>query len=621
MIKYINGGLELKPSFASSSGEAESKKETGVGSMSNFGPVLSMLSDTSSEFDLITDSSLKGFIFKLDVQPGTSSYTEYNLLEKKQVEVTHFALKFVVISDTVARLPNLGPKTKETETEQSFIDEAKMQQDIWKQTYLTQGGEIAPSVGNITILKGRDTIINLLDDLIKKEDAKVKDTEVKDAKVEDTKVKAVLQFLKGVFENESNKEYKLGILLMKNYIECKTFHEHTTEYEKRGRNKNQEDFLFSKEVPYLTVRQNILIKVIRLALLGYIHLDLHGGNSLNTNESCVIIDYGRAVSIKDDNGKYTIDKYIEYIGENSYDQFRNPIGSAKVKKFIDTGMVLRDRQNREYDLKDLYKSAETLFFLLEHLGKVIKPIQELVEQKRLMLEKLSEPTQELVLDNIKEFPKLIKDIKTTFKGFKHPLEGIIENISTLDAFMHVIKNNSFTTKMNTLLRIDEDLWTLYDDEFPNRLFEELSMADQPTTQSTHKEYNHDKHMDANKAIKDLFGIGIDPELETKLEPTLERVVEEEETKTKTNKRKRTIKKSKSTNEEEEEEEVNKRNRTLKKSESTHDEEARAFIKDYNLTSGGKQIKKRAKRINPKFYTKRRIKSSKSKSKKNQKNHK
>ena len=132
--KYIiNGGLELKPREDASSSSSSEEKNVEV--ETNFDPVLSMLTEPSSVLDLITASSLKGFIFKLDVQDGKSSYTEFNLEEKKQVEVTHFALKFVVISDSESSLDKFDGNNKETDTAKLFITEAKMQQEIWKQTY------------------------------------------------------------------------------------------------------------------------------------------------------------------------------------------------------------------------------------------------------------------------------------------------------------------------------------------------------------------------------------------------------------------------------------------------------------------------------------------------------
>jgi len=166
--KIINGGLELKkPTNASASSEEKKHDVT------NFDPVSSMLNDPSSSLGIITASSLKGFIFKLDVEDGKSTYTEYNLQEEKQVEVTHFALKVVVISDKyeglIGRNGNGNDKTV-TITEKKFKAQAATQQEIWKQTHLTVGGEIAPSVGDVVILEGkyRD---NLLDELIRKRNA------------------------------------------------------------------------------------------------------------------------------------------------------------------------------------------------------------------------------------------------------------------------------------------------------------------------------------------------------------------------------------------------------------------------------------------------------------------
>ena len=277
----ITGGLQIAQA------EHEEKHET------NFDPVISMLADPNSELDLITASSLKGFIFKLDVPPGKSRYKEFTLTDDALVEVTHFALKLVIISTDEKNLTKFNGYKKQTDVAKLFIKEATVQQKIWKETYLTNGGEIAPSVGNVTFLEGNTDIIKFLDLLL-------------NSLAKTPRVKATIEFLIKEYQIPANKDYQLGILLMKNYDQSRTL------------NQCLEDYKASKDrQTYLTIRQNILIKVLRLALCGYIHLDLHAGNSLNTQSSSVIIDYGRAVSITKGDGNYDIGKYKKYISDNN----------------------------------------------------------------------------------------------------------------------------------------------------------------------------------------------------------------------------------------------------------------------------------------------------------------
>jgi len=195
MSEIIHGGLELKSEKITSI--LEKRKVT------NFDPVLSMLIEPTSTLGLITASSLKGFIFSLHV-PKNTKYTEYDSTTDGQLDVENFALKIVIISNEEERLLDFNGKRKYTETGEGFRTEADMQQTIWKQSYLTNGGEIAPSVGNITFLEGYDGIIKLLETL------KYHINTTSEA------IEA-LNFLISVYKNNNNNNLKLGILLMKNY--------------------------------------------------------------------------------------------------------------------------------------------------------------------------------------------------------------------------------------------------------------------------------------------------------------------------------------------------------------------------------------------------------------------
>ena len=427
--KYIiNGGLELKPREDASSSSSSEEKNVEV--ETNFDPVLSMLTEPSSVLDLITASSLKGFIFKLEVPDGKSRYTEYNLETRTQVEVKNFALKLVVISDIETPIGLFGTTRKYSDTEKLFTAEAMMQQEIWKETYLTEGGEIAPSVGNITFLEGGDSIVTLLN-YLKQEDG-----------INSVTLMAIdaLDFLIDVFEK--NKGYKLGILLMKNYSRSKPFNDYIDVYNSARvdfyhRGGNLSEFKEAKQ-KYLTVRQNILIKVLRLALLGYIHLDLHGGNSLNTDNSTVIIDYGRAVSIKNSDGTFTIDKYINYIGENAVDASRKPVGYDIIKGAINANSIFTDKHSgQQYMLKELIYTADSLFESLKWLGKTI-------EKKPL---------------DLSEMPKKF-------------LEDTFNHIARLDAFRSLLVSHYFRSKMIGILQEFPEDFTI-DDLYGNGFFERI----------------------------------------------------------------------------------------------------------------------------------------------------
>ena len=98
----------------------------------------------------------------------------------------------------------------------------------------------------------------------------------------------------------------------------KTYYNYVVEY-KTAKENLQGNELQNARIKFLNIRQNILIKVLRLALLGYIHFDLHSGNILVTIDpnnfytSCIIIDYGRVVNIKNSPTSYDTHKYFNYI--------------------------------------------------------------------------------------------------------------------------------------------------------------------------------------------------------------------------------------------------------------------------------------------------------------------
>lgn len=320
--RYTYGGLEIK-------------KEK----VNKFDTFLEMLKDKESVLDLITDGSLKGFIFSLKVEDGKSNYTEDGK------DVNNFALKIVIISENEDPLGN----GKYTETEKNFIAEASMQHEIWNNSHLNSQGEVAPSVGNLVILKNQQYIIKLL-----KEFYYYSNTT--------QKAKDSLNFIYRCFSQRSqHPEYKLGILLMKNYKETEPFKNYVLKY------KN--DFKKQKQ-KYLNIKQNILIKVLRLALLGYIHLDLHPGNSLaSDNGFCVIIDYGRAVSIK--NG--TMDNYIEYIAKEM---------SQITKKTTDE--VIKEMYYKPYNGNSMYfqlqESFKNLFYTLKFIKQHMQITNKIMEE-------------------------------------------------------------------------------------------------------------------------------------------------------------------------------------------------------------------------------------------------
>ena len=148
-MKTITGGLKLKK----------------VGD-TKFAPVFNMLNSTKAKLDLLTYSSLKGFLFVLTVEKGNAEYADFTGTRLIK-NVTSYLLKIAVISpqnDDV--LPPFKNVTKCTESEHSYFDEAKLQQTIWNISISTGGRTpTCPSVANFSIFDN-DNSKHLLNFLI-----------------------------------------------------------------------------------------------------------------------------------------------------------------------------------------------------------------------------------------------------------------------------------------------------------------------------------------------------------------------------------------------------------------------------------------------------------------------
>jgi hypothetical protein len=272
-------------------------------------PVYQMAMNEKSIIKLMTASSLKGFIFTLEVPEDVSRYADINS-DKTGFDkiITNFVIKIVLTSPIAEQLiGNYKNKKKLYESKDDFYKEAKLQQEIWMKSIENGASEICPSVANLSFLDKTNTQ-NLLSNLINN---KKVDKETKD----------VLLFL-----NKNNID-GLGLLTMKNYTNSTTMHQYLND-----KTVSQKDRQYVLDYTF--------VKVIRLALLGYVHYDLHRNNVLVTddiNNKCVLIDFGRVIEIS-----------------NFYNIFNQTIGfflkpnaksKAKTKKEEDYILNIRNKYN------------------------------------------------------------------------------------------------------------------------------------------------------------------------------------------------------------------------------------------------------------------------------------
>ena len=124
-----------------------------------FQAVSDMLRNPKSKLEILTYLSYKGFVFVLNVQ---EEFSEYFTLHEGRFDkpVTSFILKFALIKKYITELPPLRLSNrvvvkKATESKQSFFEEAKLQQHVWKKSISEGKPAICPSIANFSLF---DTI-------------------------------------------------------------------------------------------------------------------------------------------------------------------------------------------------------------------------------------------------------------------------------------------------------------------------------------------------------------------------------------------------------------------------------------------------------------------------------
>jgi len=246
-----------------------------------FSPVYDMVDKDSSTVSLLTANSLKGFMFNLNVDEPNSEYLTLNGTRFTSV-VTRFILKFVVLTGVPDfYLGDYSGVRKSSESPNTFFEEAKLQQSIWKQSITGGRPAICPPVANLSMF---DTInsARTLWFFFRKTNTRPDANEAFDF----------------IF-NSSNKIGRgIGILVMPTITQSTTlgkFYELPAESHFYG--KLITDAEKSEAV------SNVFAQIARLFIeIGVIHFDLHTGNAMIylTPESEIkssLIDFGRASNI------------------------------------------------------------------------------------------------------------------------------------------------------------------------------------------------------------------------------------------------------------------------------------------------------------------------------------
>jgi hypothetical protein len=121
----------------------------------------------ASKIDCIAYHSLKGYIFKINTE--TTYFSRSSVGGEGQGKpINTFLLKIVVLSDdnvSIKKLPPYNSVKKETESLNSFFNEARIQQEIYKATRNTSNAPICPAVMSFfyASIKSSSDILNKMD--------------------------------------------------------------------------------------------------------------------------------------------------------------------------------------------------------------------------------------------------------------------------------------------------------------------------------------------------------------------------------------------------------------------------------------------------------------------------
>ena len=272
-----------------------------------FRPILDMIVHPSSTLKNLTYDSLKGFMAVLTVDRENS---EYNYLSETSPmtfskPVTEYLLKIAIITETekkIGIIKTVSEKSAEvikekkkeeededgiikySETKQSFIEEAKIQQKIWYTSLSNGKDQLCPSIANFSLFSNKNSkrLLNILKN-------KTNDKVLRHI---------VFNWLYDAIDHDQSNE--IGIITMPLIQKSSTFSSYVESYE-NGKSTRR-DFLLALE--------SFLIQIVRLWIDNRIyHADLHMNNCLIYKDyrgeiKCVIIDFGKIIDFNSFIRKY-----------------------------------------------------------------------------------------------------------------------------------------------------------------------------------------------------------------------------------------------------------------------------------------------------------------------------
>ena len=389
-------------------------------SKTGFIPIYDMMISPGARVQLISDSSLKSFVFQLDV---AEEYAEYNDFVDGSFSkpVTSYILKLVIMSPQldasqqiiIPRYMSTDGKEhlKEIEKSTSLYKEASLQQYVWKESVAKLQEEVCPPIANLSILEHHHVGL-FLNELLRQV--------ITNPTPDTPKVQHVIEYFAFVIgnsyletTNDANErtytqipsfEYSLGILVMPSLpysITIQKLNEYVIAAEPMP-----VQFTEEVSVDNSTINSAILCLLFKVVwlfiMIQVIHLDMHLNNCLlflkpPQDFSCMIIDFGLAVNLNDENDELFTAEYKARISGMSQEARERIMTSETPEEKISA---------ITYVLSTISSvDREHLRILYQHLTPEERAERNVLQMNNLMNWYANVVTDEMkirIVDNIKE---------------------------------------------------------------------------------------------------------------------------------------------------------------------------------------------------------------------------
>lgn len=381
--------------------------------LTGFTPVIEMIKN--GKITILSNRSRSGIIFKLLVRDEHSYYTNFN---KNGEKIKQFIIKLAIITSSKTQYTLIG-EDKITETNDSFLQEARIQQDIWIKTNQYGGQEFVPGIANFAFFDNVNSQI-LLDYMSSSfRYNEVSDSESNDeSSDEDDEDNLFMRLIRII---TTTPESNIGVIVM-DYVDSITLNRAEQRY---GTKVLQE------------IYKKTIFNILRLYLFyGIINWDLTTTNILITigvPMNVYLIDFGRVSSINEPRADHFLneeDKRVIFHQKETYIQsIRSVIDKYgfiyTICTYIsDLEKTLTQKNSRASKKNDTYQMDWIKdFFSLpeENKNKICSDIFDLLMSDIIRINHLDPRVTSLVMDGSIMYFDLSKPVFAYYVHISPPL--------------------------------------------------------------------------------------------------------------------------------------------------------------------------------------------------------